>query len=193
MHQRAQARLRDATAGAVAGILGAITLDRTQTVRDGYALATSRVVSGGQMQAATWGAALIGAYRQPLERPDVVGALGDRLMTPEDGGAIVGLLRMWSLLDDGTVEQDARLEAGSYAASLADSDLAMAARVGQDEGLRVAHVGRVMWGLDATDSNCDWCQMIASTGYRYHEATTVPFHGQCKCAVDFTEIGTNEE
>ena len=171
LHRQAQNQLQRAVGGTVAGIVGAITLDRSPAVRDGYALATSRVVSAGQWQAAQLAATYIAAYAPPVRDLDLDRALD--LATPDSPNSVVGLLRLWTLLDDGAEEEEARDAAGSYAGGLASADLQGATRSGLDEATSAA--GREpRWRLEPNPGACEWCRFLADTGPRYLDASSVP-------------------
>jgi hypothetical protein len=182
LHRRAQQALQQQVMAAVHGLITAITLDRTQTVRDAYAAAHSHLVAAGEYQAALLAVTYVGAYAPPRLTPDLPTALAGTLMTPDHPGAIVGLLRLWTLLDQGTPEPQARTEAGSFTANLTGGDMQAAQRVGLDEGARIAE-RRLRWRKDPAPGACDWCRMIASGGARYHSASSVPFHQSDRCAV----------
>lgn len=181
-HQRAQLRLAHATRAAVYALLAAITLDRTPLVRQAYALQNSRIIAGGQHQSVMFAFAYMAALAAPTTPPLVDRALEGRLTTPETPSAIVGLLRLWNLLDHGTPEAEARAQAGSYAGGLASGDLLSAQRGGLDEGAR-ASGRRVRWRKQLSADPCEWCAMIASGGARYHSADSVPFHQRDRCTV----------
>jgi len=181
-HRRAQRALQDRTGTAVAGLLAAITLERSQQIRDAYATANSRLIAGGQQSAARLALAYIAAYAPPTTPPDLVTALAGTLITPDSPGAFVGLLRLWSLLDQDVPEPQARQQAGSYSANLSGGDLQAAQRAGLDEAARAAG-RRPRWRKDPSPTACAWCQTIASGGARYHSADSVPFHQSDHCSV----------
>jgi len=182
MHRRAQQQLQQTVMAAAAGLLNVITLERTQTVRDAYAGAHSRLVAAGQQRAALLALAYVGAYAPARTPPDLATALTATLITPEHPGAIVGLLRLWALLDQGTPETEARTQAGSFTSNLTGGDMQAAQRAGLDEAARAAG-RRIRWRKDPSPTACTWCQMIASGGARYHTASSVPFHQSDHCAV----------
>ncbi len=181
-HRRAQLALQDRIGATVTGLLMTITLDRSQQIRDAYATANARLIAGGEHQAARLALAYFAAYAPPRTPPDLGRALAPMLMTPENPGAIVGLLRLWALLDQDTPELQARQEAGSFTANLAGGDLNAATRVGLDEAARAAG-RRPRWRKIPSPGACDWCRMIASGGARYHSADSVPFHSSDHCSV----------
>jgi len=189
LHRQAQARLQRSTGRHVASVLGAITLDsRAPVVRDTYARATAGIIAGGQRAAGQLALAYMAVHAPPVTRPDLTRALQGTLITPESPGAIVGLLRLWSLVDQEVDPVTARVEAGSFAANLAEGDLQAAKRAGLDEAERAGDVsGR--WYLEPGPNACDWCQQIADTGARYLDADTVPFHNSCDCAPAFQPFG----
>ena len=142
IHTLAQQRLRATTGQAVAGMLAAVTLERSDGLRDAYAAATARTVSGGQRAAARLAVAYIAAYAPPAEPPNLARALDGLLITPESDGAIVGLLRLWSLLDDGVEELEARAEAGQLAGGFAQQNVRSAMSAGLDEAPAPATASR---------------------------------------------------
>lgn len=187
-HHRAQQRLQQLTRAAVNALLLRITLDRSEQVRDAYALQNSRLIAGGQHQAVMFAFAYIAAYAAPQTPPEPARALDGRLVTPETPSALVGLLRLWALLDQDTPEFEARQAAGSYAGGLASGDVLSAQRGGLDEAARVSG-RRVRWRKQLSPDACEWCRTIAAGGARYHAADTVPFHLRDRCTVapEFTQ------
>lgn len=183
LHLQAQLRLRRVTGAAVAGVLAAITLDRSEEIRDEYQTTTVRIVRGGQLAAAGLAAAYIAAYVPPVRSVDLRHALRGTLLDADDGRSLVGLVRMWSLLDDGVPPLDARMAAGSIARNLAEGDLQAACRVGLDEGAHAAE-RTARWAKLPAPGACEWCQEIANQGYRYRSAESIPFHshGPCRCS-----------
>ena len=171
LHRQAQNHLQRVVGGTVAGMLGVVTLDRSQDVRSGYAAATPRVVSAGQWQAAQLAAAYVAAYAPPVREVDLAGAID--LATPDSPNSVVGLLRLWSLLDDGEEESAAREAAGSYAGGLASADLQGATRSGLDEAASAAE-REPRWRLEPNPGACEWCRFSAETGARYLDASSVP-------------------
>ena len=171
----------------VAGTLAGVTLDRSEQLRDAYALTTSRIVSGGQRAAAQLAIAYVGSYVRPVRPPDVSRALTGMLITPGDDGAIVGLLRLWSLLDEGVQEAQARSEAGQLAGGFAQQNVRSAMSAGLDEGAGAAD-REPRWRLEPNPGACAWCQYIAETGARYLSADSVPVPhgtpsgGPCGCS-----------
>lgn len=172
-------------------MLATVSLDaRDEVTRTAFATATSRVVNGGEWQAAKLAAAYVGTIAPPVRDLDLAHALEDRLLTPESDNALVGILRLWHLLDEDEDEARARASAGEYAAGLAETDLQGATRDALDEAADAA--GREpRWRLEPDDAACEWCQFIADTGAVYLSADTVPIPhspggahpgGACNCS-----------
>lgn len=182
---------------AVAGMLASVSLeDRSPELRAAYARATSQVVAGGQRQAGEFALAYVGAYLPAREPPDLEEALD--VMTPENPGALVGLLALWSMIDEGAEELAARLDAGNLAASHAEVDMQRAVRDGLDEGARISHRSP-RWRLEPNDDACEWCRFIGDTGARYLDAGSVPIPhgvtrgGPCGCEPALEEEEEGEE
>jgi hypothetical protein len=189
IHRQAQNRLQAAVRGSVAGMLSVVTLDRSDVVRTGYATATARVVNAGQWQAARLAAAYVGTYAPLVHDLDLARVLADRQLSPESDMALVGILRLWHLLDDGLGEVDARASAGEYAGGLAETDLQATSRVALDEAALAAE-REPRWRLEPDPGACEWCLFVASTGARYLSAESVPIPhspggkhpgGACNC------------
>lgn len=182
LHRQAQKTLQDQVGSAVARTLLTVTLDRSEQVRDVYRHGTARLVSGGQLAAAQLATAYLAAY-VPSARPvDLPRALEPVAMTVDSPGAVVGLLRLWSLLDKGVPEPQARTEAAGMAANLARGDMQAAQRAGLKEAARAA--GRKpRWRKELSPGACEWCQEIAAQGAVYPDAETVPFHNSDSCGV----------
>lgn len=184
-------RLRGAVGATVRHLVTNVSVeDRDEDTREDYATATSRIVIGGQWQAARLAVAYVGTIAPPRRDVDLAHALGGRLLTPESDNAVVGLLRLWHTLDQGEDEAAARASAAEYAAGLAETDVAGAARDALDEAADAS--GRSpRWRLEPDDGACAWCQFIADSGAIYLSADSVPIPhspggehpgGACNCS-----------
>lgn len=190
LHQQAQSRLRAAARRLVAALVLAVPLDDVAMARD-FPVAVSRVVAGGQWQAARLALAYIRAHVAPLRPPNLAAALEDVLVTPESAHALAGLEQLRQLLEQGVDEPVARQTAGFQAGNIASTDVQAASRAGLDEAARAAGRPEVMWRLQPGPSACEWCTFIAGTGARYLSAESVliphspvnPIHpgGPCGC------------
>jgi hypothetical protein len=172
-----------------ANVAAASTADRSAEIRDAYAATTARIVTGGQRQAAMIAAAWVASYAPvDLSHFSVDADLAPHLMAPDDSAAIVGLLRLWSLVDEGEDEAQARADAGLWAGGIAGGHVLEAERVGADAAAH-ATGRRPRWRKVPNDDACDWCLKVADGGFRYWEAETVPFHaapggGVCRCGIE---------
>lgn len=176
-------RLQAATGAAVRQTVNAVPIGGdTELVRSAYSNRVASLVSGGQRAAARLAAAYIGVYAAPEEDLDLDDDLDDELLRPGDDKSMSGLMRLWSLVGQGMPVGQAREEAGAVASQLAEGDLHAAERTGLDAGARAAHERDLRWALNTNPEACDWCEMIAEGGFRYHEAETVPFHQNCRCS-----------
>lgn len=173
-------------------MVAAVTLERSVEVRQTFAQTVARVVSGGQFAAAAFAAAYLRGYVLPVEPIDVTGALTGVLLAASDPKAVVGLLRMWHLIDEGAGIPEARLSAATYARGLAEGDMQTAQRAGLDAAAQATRQA-VRWRKVAGPDACDWCQAIAGgpAPARYFSAASVPMHmpvpgkgrGVCRCSV----------
>jgi hypothetical protein len=183
LYQLGQQRLQQSVGLVVVAGLRTVSLERTPEVRAAYAESTSRIIAAGQLAAARFASVFVGSFVELEETPDLGRALAGHLTGPDDPHAIVGLLRLWSLMDDGSEELEARGLAGIFASNLAEGDLQAAQRDGLDEATRASHRS-ARWGLEPNAEACEWCAEIAALGSVFPDAETVPFHshGPCRCA-----------
>jgi len=191
LHFDAQTRLVSNVGDAAASMLAQITLERSRLVRDAFATTMARLVAGGQYAAANLASTYIRALEPPVEPVDLAGALRDRLLTPQDPKAFVGLLRFWRLQDEGAEIPEAREMAGTYARGLAEGDVLAGQRAGLEATANATR--RVTrYRKMARPGACAWCQAVAAgddqAAARYFTPDRVPRHEFCKCGYAATFV-----
>lgn len=183
LHQRAQEALQLRVGQLSGGLLRATGPERSQLVRGAYATAQAQLIAAGQQQAVRLAFAYMATLSPPLSPPAMSRALDGVLVTPESPRAGSGIVRLWALLEQGLPDDEAREQAGAYAAMLAEAGVASAEQGGLDEAADVGGRTATGWRKEPSPGACEWCQMIADGGARYHDASSVPRHDHDHCAV----------
>lgn len=185
-HRLAQQRLSDAVERRLAALLLALPDPREQRAMDAYNAVAAPTVAGGQRQAAQLAIGYLAAVAPPTKAASLDRALDGVLVNAASAVARSPVLRLWSLLDDGLDEREAREAAGSYAGGLATNDLKVAQYGGLEEGARVSG-GRVRgWRKEVHPGCCEWCRVVSGESVGrvkvYKRADTVSFHDRDRCS-----------